>query len=214
MNRVLTAIVLFSISGCFKPPEIVMVDRATALEQQASGSFDDLERQLHRAGIRAAPGAADARATRSARHPSRAARRRKRTHGRRSAGRAPCPTLHRRGQRRLACRQAKRLQRGGRPGRGPNARRTGEPRSPTAVAMDARAAERPLRGSSCSMRGGRTTCGRGVRRLDQGSDGKWQGKLAEAAGAGDSDARAGGPLVAGAQRPTTWTTTISEGPSA
>ena len=41
--------------ACFKPPEIVMVDRATALEQQASGSFDDLERKLDRAGIEPRP---------------------------------------------------------------------------------------------------------------------------------------------------------------
>ena len=32
-----------------------MVDRATALEQQASGSFDDLERKLDRAGIEPRP---------------------------------------------------------------------------------------------------------------------------------------------------------------
>jgi uncharacterized protein YdbL (DUF1318 family) len=32
-----------------------MVDRATALEQQASGSFDDLERKLDRAGIEPIP---------------------------------------------------------------------------------------------------------------------------------------------------------------
>ncbi len=43
------------ISGCFKPPEIVMVDRATALEQQASGSFDELEKKLDRAGIEPRP---------------------------------------------------------------------------------------------------------------------------------------------------------------
>jgi uncharacterized protein YdbL (DUF1318 family) len=43
------------LAGCFKPPEIVMVDRATALEQQASGSFDDLERKLDRAGIEPRP---------------------------------------------------------------------------------------------------------------------------------------------------------------
>jgi hypothetical protein len=43
------------LSGCFKPPEIVMVDRATALEQQASGSFDDLERKLDRAAIEPRP---------------------------------------------------------------------------------------------------------------------------------------------------------------
>lgn len=41
--------------GCFRPPEIVMVDRATALEQQASGSFDELERQLDRVGIEPRP---------------------------------------------------------------------------------------------------------------------------------------------------------------
>jgi uncharacterized protein YdbL (DUF1318 family) len=42
-------------AGCYKPPEIVMVDRATALEQQAAGSFDDLERELDRAGIEPRP---------------------------------------------------------------------------------------------------------------------------------------------------------------
>jgi uncharacterized protein YdbL (DUF1318 family) len=44
-----------ALAGCFKPPEIVMVDRATALEQQASGSFDDLERELDRAAIEPRP---------------------------------------------------------------------------------------------------------------------------------------------------------------
>ena len=43
------------LAGCFKPPEIVMVDRATALEQQAAGSFDDLERTLDRAAIEPRP---------------------------------------------------------------------------------------------------------------------------------------------------------------
>ncbi len=46
---------LSGLAGCFKPPEIVMVDRATALEQQASGSFDDLERKLDRAAIEPRP---------------------------------------------------------------------------------------------------------------------------------------------------------------
>ena len=41
-----------------------MVDRATALEQQAAGSFDELERKLDRAGIEPRPGAADAGAAR------------------------------------------------------------------------------------------------------------------------------------------------------
>lgn len=61
MNRVLALAAVASLPalgghlGCFKPPEIVMVDRATALEQQASGSFDDLERRLDRAGIEPRP---------------------------------------------------------------------------------------------------------------------------------------------------------------
>ncbi len=61
MNRVLALAVvvvlgiLVVLAGCYKPPEIVMVDRATALEQQASGSFDDLERELDRAAIEPRP---------------------------------------------------------------------------------------------------------------------------------------------------------------
>jgi Protein of unknown function (DUF1318) len=56
MNRGLVlAVALPALSACFKPPEIVMVDRATALEQQASGSFDDLERKLDRAAIEPRP---------------------------------------------------------------------------------------------------------------------------------------------------------------
>ncbi|MET0284096.1 MAG: DUF1318 domain-containing protein [Polyangiales bacterium] len=39
-------IVLVLLGGCIKAPEIVMVDRATALEQQASGSFDALEKDV------------------------------------------------------------------------------------------------------------------------------------------------------------------------
>jgi hypothetical protein len=58
MNRILSLAVLVVLAGlaaCFKPPEIVMVDRATALEQQAAGSFDDLERQLDRAAVEPRP---------------------------------------------------------------------------------------------------------------------------------------------------------------
>jgi hypothetical protein len=58
MNRAFAMAVcvsLVGLAGCFKPPEIVMVDRATALEQQAAGSFDDLERTLDRAGIEPRP---------------------------------------------------------------------------------------------------------------------------------------------------------------
>lgn len=46
---------LSGLAGCLKAPEIVMVDRATALEQQAAGSFDDLERKLDRAAIEPRP---------------------------------------------------------------------------------------------------------------------------------------------------------------
>jgi len=41
--------------GCIRAPEIVMVDRGTALEQQAAGSFDDLERKASRKSIEARP---------------------------------------------------------------------------------------------------------------------------------------------------------------
>ena len=55
-------------AGCISAPEIVLVDRATALEQQAAGSFRELEKKLARAAHGAAAGAADARAARDARH--------------------------------------------------------------------------------------------------------------------------------------------------
>lgn len=42
-------------AGCVKAPEIVMVDRATALQQQASGSFEELETRLDRAAIEPRP---------------------------------------------------------------------------------------------------------------------------------------------------------------
>jgi hypothetical protein len=41
--------------GCIRAPEIVLVDRATALEHQAAGSFGELERKLLREGITAQP---------------------------------------------------------------------------------------------------------------------------------------------------------------
>ncbi len=37
--------------GCLGTPQLVVVDRATALEEQAGGSFDEVERKLIRAGI-------------------------------------------------------------------------------------------------------------------------------------------------------------------
>jgi hypothetical protein len=55
MKRTLAIATVALLTGCFKPPEIVMVDRATALEQQASGSFDDIELKLDRAAVEPRP---------------------------------------------------------------------------------------------------------------------------------------------------------------
>ncbi len=42
-------------SGCISAPEIVMVDRATALEEQAAGSFKEVELRLARGGMSPTP---------------------------------------------------------------------------------------------------------------------------------------------------------------
>jgi Protein of unknown function (DUF1318) len=47
----LAALLAFVSAGCIHPPEIVVVDRATALEEQAAGSFEELERDLGRAAM-------------------------------------------------------------------------------------------------------------------------------------------------------------------
>jgi hypothetical protein len=49
------AVLAVLLAGCIGAPDIVMVDRATALEQQAGGSFNDLERKLSRTSIQARP---------------------------------------------------------------------------------------------------------------------------------------------------------------
>jgi Protein of unknown function (DUF1318) len=54
-RRGLLLLAAFALSGCIRAPEIVMVDRATALEEQASGSFKDVERRLARAGMSPTP---------------------------------------------------------------------------------------------------------------------------------------------------------------
>jgi hypothetical protein len=54
-HRAWIALAALACGACIKPPEIVMVDRATALEQQASGSFSDLEAKLDRAAIEPRP---------------------------------------------------------------------------------------------------------------------------------------------------------------
>jgi len=55
MSRAWVICAVVALTGCIKPPEIVMVDRATALEQQASGSFDDVERRLNRSAVEPRP---------------------------------------------------------------------------------------------------------------------------------------------------------------
>ncbi|MCL2723559.1 MAG: DUF1318 domain-containing protein [Polyangiaceae bacterium] len=55
MIRVLLLFAALLTAGCIGAPDIVMVDRATALEQQAGGSFNDLERKLSRTSIEARP---------------------------------------------------------------------------------------------------------------------------------------------------------------
>jgi hypothetical protein len=46
---------LFGTTACIKPPAFVMVDRATALEQQAAGSFDEEQKKLDRAAVEPRP---------------------------------------------------------------------------------------------------------------------------------------------------------------
>jgi hypothetical protein len=43
------------VAGCIRAPAVVIVDRKTALEQQASGSFRGLEEELEQAGISPRP---------------------------------------------------------------------------------------------------------------------------------------------------------------
>jgi uncharacterized protein YdbL (DUF1318 family) len=49
MRAVLILLVLGA--GCVRAPDVVIVDRKTALEQQASGSFRGLEEELEQAGL-------------------------------------------------------------------------------------------------------------------------------------------------------------------
>jgi hypothetical protein len=42
-------------AGCIKAPDIVVVDRATALEREAAGSYPRLEHELERAGTAVRP---------------------------------------------------------------------------------------------------------------------------------------------------------------
>src|SRR5262249_21395913 len=55
MKHPLATVLFLSLSGCFKAPAIVVVDRATALEQQAAGSFEDVEGDLARHAVEPRP---------------------------------------------------------------------------------------------------------------------------------------------------------------
>ena len=55
MIRVATLACVIATAGCIRAPEIVLVDRATALEQQAAGSFAELEKKLARATLAPRP---------------------------------------------------------------------------------------------------------------------------------------------------------------
>lgn len=56
MRRLFACVVIACASvGCIRAPEIVLVDRATALEQQAAGSYEELERKLARAAMAPRP---------------------------------------------------------------------------------------------------------------------------------------------------------------
>ena len=54
-RRGLLLLAALAFAGCIRAPEIVMVDRATALEEQASGSFKDVEYRLARAAMNPTP---------------------------------------------------------------------------------------------------------------------------------------------------------------
>jgi hypothetical protein len=49
------ALVCLLAAGCIKAPDIVVVDRATALEREAAGSYPALENELERAGTAVKP---------------------------------------------------------------------------------------------------------------------------------------------------------------
>lgn len=55
MMRALVLAGALAVAGCIKAPELVVVDRATALEHQASGSYAELEKKLARASVTPRP---------------------------------------------------------------------------------------------------------------------------------------------------------------
>jgi hypothetical protein len=55
MRTCLFAAVVVAAAGCIRAPEIVVIDRATALEREAAGAWPHLEGELERAGTAARP---------------------------------------------------------------------------------------------------------------------------------------------------------------
>lgn len=62
-------LLLLVCAGCIKAPDIVVIDRATALEREAGGDFPRLEFELQRAGTRPQPAALTRAQLRDAGHP-------------------------------------------------------------------------------------------------------------------------------------------------
>ena len=55
MKRTFALLLMFSAIGCIKTPPIIVVDLATALEQQAAGSYEDIEKKLAHAAVSPRP---------------------------------------------------------------------------------------------------------------------------------------------------------------
>lgn len=55
MKVALAAFLALTSVACIRAPEIVMTDRGTALEQQAGGSYQDIEKELNEKSIEARP---------------------------------------------------------------------------------------------------------------------------------------------------------------
>jgi hypothetical protein len=213
MSRVLAlavAVALPGLAGCFTPPEIVMVDRATALEQQAAGSFDDLEQRLDRAGIEPrpvplTPGQLEALGIR----PAPLVDESDLTDADRLDG---LLAQHCIGEGRDGLRSTR-----GKPATEPptprrsDPRREGEPHPPPDLAMDARAAQRRLRRADAARVARQPPAKRGLRRMDRRERRQVARKAVLKPRARVGRRRSSWPRLssADARRPTTSTTTIS-----
>jgi hypothetical protein len=68
MKRMLVVAALFSV-GCIKAPDIIVVDRATALEREAAGQFPKLDFEMEKVGTEARPQAISREALEQSGHP-------------------------------------------------------------------------------------------------------------------------------------------------